>query len=62
MVATQDVHVCFGVANVGAATTADMIFKAGVEEEFWCNQAEETHFRAIRDAADGDLYWWVSGF
>jgi hypothetical protein len=60
MVCSQDAHVRFGTSAVAAATTSDWLLRAGVAEEFWCESNDDTHFRAIRDAVDGTLYWFRS--
>jgi hypothetical protein len=59
--ASQDAHIRFGPSTVAACTTGDYLLRAGVAEEFWCESNEDTHFTAIRDAADGSIYWWRSG-
>lgn len=60
MVCTQDAHVRFGISTVGASTTSDYLLRAGVAEEFWCESNLDTHFRVIRDTADGTLHWFRS--
>lgn len=61
LVCSQDAHIRFGPAAVGAATTSDYLLRSGIAEEFWCEGNEDTHFRVIRDAVDGSLYHWRSG-
>jgi hypothetical protein len=57
-----DVHIAFGDAAMGAATTADVIHLIGQRED-WVVPAGATGFRMIRDAAvDCTLYWHVSTF
>ena len=60
-VADQDVHIVFGDANVAAATTSRRRLFAGQEYQWECTPSRETHFRVIRNSADGTLYWGRSG-
>lgn len=60
-VASSDTHVRFGPSTVAAATANDYLMRAGVAEEFWCESNEDTHLTALRDTADGGLYWYRSG-
>lgn len=59
-VAIGDTHIRFGPAAVAAATASDYMMRAGSIEEWWCESNEDSHFTAIRDSADGSLYWWRS--
>ena len=58
MVANQDVRIRFGVSDVGAATTSDFLIPKNVIVSWLCGDAD-THFRVIRDSADGALEWYV---
>lgn len=58
---TQDCHIRFGDSGVAAATISDMLFKAGVAVALWCSKNDATHYKVIRDVADGDLYAYRSG-
>jgi hypothetical protein len=60
MVCTQDAHIRFGISTVAAATASDYLLRAGIGEEFWCESSDDTHFRVIRDTADGTLHWYRS--
>lgn len=60
-VSSADSHIRFGRSNVAAATTSDYLMRAGQPEEFWCEASEDSHFTAIRDTADGALYYYRSG-
>lgn len=55
---TQNFHIRFGGSGVGAAVTTDMMFFAGTHM-LWV-PAKHTHFRAIRNSADGTLTWYTS--
>jgi hypothetical protein len=57
---TQDCHIIFGDATVAAASASSMLFNAGVRVELWLARSTDTHFRVIRDTADGTLYLYPS--
>jgi hypothetical protein len=55
-IATQACHIRFGDVNVAAATSSDEPIGAWERVHYWCSNKDATHFRVIRDTADGDLY------
>ena len=53
-VASVDCYVCFGDATVGAATVNDIPMFAGVKEEWFCSDKDDSSFSVIRaGAVDG---------
>lgn len=58
--ATPDVHLAFGDAAMGAATTSDARFLSGQREDFEVPPGC-TGFRMIGNTSAGILYWHRSG-
>lgn len=53
-VPSADCYIVFGRSDLPAASAANGYpLVAGVEYNWWINDTEETHFRVIRNAADG---------
>ncbi len=57
---TSAFRIRVGTSTVGAATANDYFVAAGEEFQRWCLSREDTHFRAIRDTADGTLTWYTA--
>jgi len=57
---TPDVHIAFGDAGMGAATTSDSRFVSGQREDFEVPPGC-TGFRMIGNTSAGTLYWHRSG-
>ncbi len=54
----QDAHIRFGPSTVTAAVTTDWPLWARVPQIFDIKSANH-YFTAIRDSADGSLYWVI---
>lgn len=62
-VTDQDIFICFGESDVGAASSSDLLLKAADEPRTWLIDSRRTrYFRAIRaGAVDANLRFYVSG-
>ena len=60
MICTAACRIRFGDSTVGAATASDHLIPANTYVQYWCHSVFETHFRVIRDSADGLLDHYVS--
>jgi len=59
LVSTTEFHIRFGIAAVGVSTVSDMYFPADTVIQIALNP-RMTHFRAIRNSADGTLHYYLS--
>jgi len=59
MSVTQPCHIRFGDANVGAATSSDLLLVSGILY-MWDLTASRDHFTAIRDGGSDSVITWAS--